>query len=187
MATLLVSELAREHAASNRRVAQSVQAEARRLEEVGQPGIDVANLTRRGTRGAREALRITRAKAAEARQLWDAGMAFFEDGLAGDEARGLIQAFADFFDSWFDLAAATRDYVHHTAAQAGVSPAGEEDLDTACRDVEALRKAAAELRDFLNRPLAPVDPAALERAREAVAQGRYQTPEAVRSRIRSRP
>jgi hypothetical protein len=175
MSTLLLPELARESAASNRRLARSVE-DLRQREEV-QPTLPQA-----GTGSAREALRYTLFRAAEASSLWQGTVALFQDGLDGHEARDVLQAVLEVFDSWFGLVKSTRD-LWHTTDPTGASPEGLEELDAVSRDIELLKTAAEEMRTFLNRSRPPVDAAVLEKARQAVVQGRYKTPEAVRARL----
>ena len=51
----------------------------------------------------------------------------------------------------------------------------------------ALRRAAEELRGFVMAERPPVDPTILAKARAAVAQGRFKSPEAVQARLGDRP
>lgn len=180
MSTLLLPELAQENATFNRRVALAVEAEAQHLEKLRQLQERLLTLRRRMTSSTREALRCTLAQAAEAHGLWQGTLALFEDGLEGVEAREVLQVVLEVFDSWFSLVKSTRG-LWHTAEQAGTTPEGLDTVDEASRDIQALRVAAEELRAFLTRPQPSVDPALLEKARQAVAQGRYKTPEAVRA------
>ena len=131
MTTLLLPELARENAASNRRVARSV---------------DTAASQPRVTHSAREALRYSLGQAALARGHWQDVLALFEDGVEGGEAREAVHAVLDFFDSWFDLARSTRA-LWQAAGAPGAAPEG---LDAATREVEALRRNAEEMRAFLD-------------------------------------
>jgi hypothetical protein len=177
MSMLLLPELARENAAANRRITHSVE-NLRQLQE------DTVTRQRMAS-SAREAFRYTLVQAAEARSHWQGTMALLADGLEGEEAREVLQAVGEVFDSWFGLAKSTRDLLQ-TTVPAGTTAEGLEELDVAYRDIEALGTAAEEMRAFLNRARSPIDPIILEKARQAVAQGRYKTPEAIRARLRDR-
>jgi hypothetical protein len=176
----LLAELAQENAASNRRVASSVDAEARRAERLRPLPEQSGALRRRLARSAREALRYALGQAGGARGLWQSALALFEEGLEGGEAGVAVRAVLEVFDSWLSVARSTRD-LWGTAERAGAAPEGLEELDTAAREVEAFRAAAEKLLAFLTRDRPPVDPAALERARQAIAAGKYKDPEAVRA------
>jgi hypothetical protein len=185
MSSLLLPELTRVHADSNRRIARSVETVARQLQGAGESERALPTERRRATGSAQDAVRHTLAEAAEGRSLWQRTLALFQDGLEGAEAREVLQEALAFFDSWFALAKATRELCQ-AASQAGTAPDGLQDLDAASRDLEVLRTAAEDLRVFLNRPRPPIDPAVLEKARQGVAEGRYKDPETVRARLRER-
>ena len=178
MAMLLLPELARENAASNRRVAQSVTTAAQRMGTVEEA--EEKRVTLR--QSAREAMRYTLAQATEARSLWQGTLTLFEDGLEGGEAREALRAMAEVFEAWFGLDKTTRE-LWQRAIQTGAVSQGLEELDAASHDVATAHKAAEELDAFLGRTRPPVDATMLENARQAIAQGRYKTPELVRSRL----
>jgi len=180
MSTLLLSELVRESAASNQRIAKSVDAAAQRPEEP-RPSAD-KGVHRTKTRDAREALRYTLRQDVEVRGLWQGAVTLFEDGLEGEQARALLDVVLEAFASWFGLVKSTRD-LWQTAVRAGAISEGQEELEAACQNVEKARKAAQDMRDFLSRPWPAVDPALLENARKAMAEGRYSSAEVVRARL----
>jgi hypothetical protein len=179
MSMLLLADLAQEKAASNRRVAQSVETAARRLNAPRQSQED---LGRRVTNTTREALRYTLMQAGEARNLWQSTLTLLQDGLEGNESRELLHTVLEAIDSWFGLMKSTRE-LWQTAGRLRTSLEGLDDLDAAQRDVEVLKNAAAQMSEFLSRPRPAIDASALARARQVVAQGGYKSPEAVRARL----
>jgi hypothetical protein len=134
---------------------------------------------------AREALDNTLREAEENRRLWDGVLAMVGEGIEGGECRDLLQRQLGLFDAWFALLQVTRHSIT-AAAEAGAAPEGAEALEAAAGQMERLRKAAADMLAFVTRPRPPVDPAVLDRARKAVAQGQFEGPEAVRSRLQER-
>jgi hypothetical protein len=181
--SMLLPDLARGRADSNRRAADLLDAEARHLTELRRLHAELGTLRRRVARNAREALRYTLLELGESRHVWQEVRALFEEGLEGHEARRAIQAAVDYFDSWLGLEKSTRE-LWRIAEQAGATPEGLEQLDAASREAGALRAAAEKLRDFLTRPPSPVDPAVIERARQAIARGEYKDADAVRASLR---
>jgi hypothetical protein len=178
MSTLLLPELARENAASNRRIAHSVEFAARCLEQQPQLHDD----SRPAMRSAQEALRHTLGQATEARNQWQAVLGAFADGLEGDEGREMLQVILDLFDAWCSLVQPTRELCAR-AAQLGAVLEGLDRLDSAANEVATLRTAAEDLRTFVTAPRPAIGPGVLDRARQAVAQGRFKSPEAVRARL----
>lgn len=179
---LLLSELVRENAASNRRVAQSVAAAARQSEGLRELQQQLLAVRRNCARNAREGVRYALGQADAVRRFWRELQALFEDGLEGGEAREMLQGTVEAFDAWFDLAESVRG-LWDSATRAGVAPESAEELNTAQRDLERFRNAARELLPLLTRPRPPVPLEILEVARQGVAAGQYQTPEAMRARL----
>jgi hypothetical protein len=182
MSLLLLHDLAHEKAASNRRIAQSVVSAAQRVEELRRLKEKLTTPRRRITSDTQEALRYTLAEAAEARSIWQGARELFEEGLEGGEARELLQVVLEVFASWFGLAKTTRD-LWQVTVEVGATPEGLTELDLAEGHVQALQKSAEDLKAFLTRARPPVDPALLDKARQAVGQGRFKSPEEVRSRL----
>jgi hypothetical protein len=183
MSTLLLSDLARENADSNHRVAQAVEMAAERVVTLGQVQEKLPISRVKVIEDCRAALRYTLRQSDEVCSLWRGAMAYLRRGLEGDEARALLDVVVEAFDSWFGLVKSTRD-LWQKARLATVVPEMLQELDKACSQVEQSRKHALEGRDFLNRPRPPVDPALLETARQEVAQGRYSNANAVSARMK---
>jgi hypothetical protein len=179
----LLPDLARENAASNRRIASSVGAAARRADDLRQSQAEAGAVRRRAARAAREAVNYACGQAAHAHCLWQEALALLKEGQEGDEARASIQAILEVFDSWLSVAGSTRD-LWAAAERAGATPEGLQELDEASQEIGSFRAAAENLLAFLTRERPPIDPAALERARQAVAEGKYKDPEAVRAGLR---
>jgi hypothetical protein len=185
MSMLLLPELARETAASNQRIARSVQTAATRSEELRQGHEKPASERQQLMRTAREALRYTLGQAAEAQGQWQDTLSLLGDGLEANEARDVLQAAVDVLDSWFVLLNSTRDLLQ-VAERSGAAPEGREDLDAAQREMEKVKAAADEMRAFLGRAWPPVDPALLDKARQAITHGKYKTAEAIRAGFQDR-
>jgi hypothetical protein len=179
MTTLLLSALARENAASNHRIADSVRAASRPSGK--QPNESEDSSRRSMERSAWDVLRHTMTQAEGARNLWKGTLAVFEDGIEGTEAREVIQTVQEVFRSWFDLEKSTRD-LWALVLPIDAARGGLQDLDRAYRDVEGLSKAADEMHAFLTNPRRPVDANLLEKGRQAVAAGQFKNPEAMRGR-----
>jgi hypothetical protein len=180
MSMLLLPELARENAASNRRIAHSVESAARDFGQLRPPEDQIQSVRQQTTRIWREALGYTLRQAVEARNLWQSARALLEEGLEKDEAVTVVQAAVEVFDSWIKLLEPTRE-LWQAAAQYGANLDGFIDLNSASVDLLALRDTAEQLRGFLVGPRAPVDPGLLDEARQAMAQGRFKSPEAIRA------
>jgi hypothetical protein len=185
MSTLLLPDLARENAASNRRIAHSVAVAAEQLEQGFRGQVESRSLRGQAARGAQKALDHALAQAEAARAHWQGVLGAFEDGMPRDEGQEMLQVILDVFDAWFSLVQPTRD-LSARAADLGAAPEGLDRLDAASRAVAALRSAAEELRGFVTAKRAPIDPAVLARARDAMAQGRFKSPDAVRARLGDR-
>jgi hypothetical protein len=186
MSLLLLPELARENAASNWRAAHSVETEAQLWDTLRHVDDKLATLRRKVAWSAREAVRHTLVQASESRSLWQGTLSLFDDGLEGDEAREVLQAVLAVFESWFGLVKSTRE-LSDRAVQAGVAPEALTELDAAVRDIEVIQRTAQQMRGFLGRPLPPVDPLRLAKARQTVAQGQFKDPEAIRAQLRELP
>src|SRR5208282_1416719 len=150
---MLLSDIARENAACNQRLAHSMEMEGQRLEQL-RAGLEQLQelkgkeaLRRRITRNAGESLRYTLRQSTEAQSIWDGTLADVEDGMEGGDARQSLHAVLEVFNSWFGLAKATRD-LWQVAVANGAIPEGLESLEAAVSQVEGLKKAAEELSDF---------------------------------------
>ncbi len=99
-----------------------------------------------------------------------------------DEAHEMVKVILDVFDAWFSLVQPTRD-LSARAAELGACPEGLDRLEAAVREVTALRSSAEELRAFVTATRPSIDPAVLAKARAAVSQGRFKSPEAVQARL----
>ena len=121
MSALLLPELAREMAASNRRVADSVEAESHRLEELRGAMEQAEPLRKRALRSAREAWSCALNRKADPRAVWQNAWEIIEDGLDGEKARDLLADIQNLIDAWFRLAQTAR-LLWRIAASAGAVP-----------------------------------------------------------------
>jgi hypothetical protein len=186
MGTELLSELTRENTAHLRRVTAAVDAEARRLEELERAPAELAHIRRRAARAAREATRQAIAGAAEVERLWRGVLACLNEGLEKGVAAALVTSAAGSFEPLHELVTEVWG-LWATAGRAGAVPEGIDELNTVTRKVEELRATAERMRVFLATPRPAVDPALLADAVQAVADGRVQSPEAVRAGLADRP
>jgi len=184
--SLLLQDLAREKAASNRRIAQAVELASERAEELRKVEATLGNPRMRTARNAREAMRYALLEAAETRTIWQSTRELFEEGLEGGEAKQILHSMLELFESWFGLAKTTRNLCQQAVA-IGVRPEGLENLDVAEGQVQGSKKAADEMKAFLSRPRPPVSPGLLEKARQAVAQGRFKSPKYVDHKVTRAP
>jgi hypothetical protein len=180
MSALLLPELARETAGSNRRVAEKLEAESRRLEQLREKAEDGQALKKQATRSARGATGTTMSRKADVLGLWQHALEVFADGLEGGQARDLLQTLRESIDSWLRLAEDCRA-MWRFAATLGSPPQGPEGLDAAEEEVKRVKAAVEKMQAFLSRPRPPVDVGRFEKGREDLAQGRYRTGAQIRS------
>jgi hypothetical protein len=181
MPSQLLLRLAREMAESNRRAAAAVEAES--WQSATPQEADA--LRRRGARAAQDLTRFTLSRRAEARDVWDGALEVLREGATGEESREVLQVVQDISDSWLALAQKTRELWRDVTAASGAAPEGLDELDAAEREVKEVKAAAEKMHAFLARTRTPLDPALLRQGREEVEQGRFKTPEEMRSRLGS--
>jgi hypothetical protein len=180
MSTLLLPELAREMAGSNRRVADSFEAESRRLTDLRQKAENPDALKRRAARSARSAMGTALSRQAEALDIWQSALDDFREGVGDVQSNAVLRDVHDIIESSFRLARFCRELAHF--AVIGGNPAeslGE--LDAAEAAIRQVQAAVEKMSNFLNRPRSPVDVARLETGRGEIAQGRFRTAEQIRS------
>ncbi len=180
MTTLLLPELARELARSNRVVAEALEAEARQLQELRSEMDEAETLKKRAVRSARDATSTTISRKAEVLGIWQQTLARLEDGLSAERSQEMLQDARAILESWLRLAQNSRD-LWELAATLGNRPEGLEGLSAAEMDIQQIRGAVEKTHAFLTRTRPPVDIALLERGRKEIAQGRYKTADQIRS------
>jgi hypothetical protein len=178
--TLLLPELAREIAGSNRRVAESLATESRRLEDLQQEMNEPEALRKRAARSAQGATTATLSRNADIAGVWQRTLEILEDGLAGDQAKELLQNVLDIIDSWLGIAQKSRD-IWRLATALGNSAEGLAELDAAEQEAKRVRTAVEKMQVFFSRTRQPLDVARLEKGRADVAEGRFKNPEQMRS------
>src|SRR5438105_1682016 len=97
MSALLLPGLAQEMAASNLRVADSVEAETRRVEKL-------QHETEEAAASAREAIRHTIHRAPDAQAIWQATLEVMADGVQGEELNELLHDVRTVARTWLTLA-----------------------------------------------------------------------------------
>lgn len=180
MSTLLLPDLAREMAAFNRRVADSVEAETRRVEKLREAMEPDEALRKRATLSAREALRHTLSQAPDAQAVWHTVLELLKDGLSGEELTELLRDVRDAVETWLTLAQKTRGLCESAKANSAAE-AGLAELARAEASVREVKAAAEKVAAFMSRPRPPIDPARLQRGREEADQGRVRSPEQMRA------
>jgi hypothetical protein len=180
MSTLLLPELARELAASNRRVADSFEAESRQLQELQLTAGERHALKVRAVRSARAAAAATLGRKTETLAVWRNVLDVLHDGLDDGRSNELLKHVLDTIDTWLRLAQDSRD-LWGFAAALGAPQEGADELRAAEEEVRRVKGTAESMNTFLGRPWPPVDPSLLERGRNEIAQGRYRTAEQIRA------
>lgn len=186
MVSDLLPELTRESTAYLRRVAAAVDTEARRLAEQGRAGHDLAQVGREVSRIARGVTRLALTMTVDIELYWKETLDQLGEGVEKGAAKDRLDLAFLQLDAWLPFADAARA-VWAAAAVLGATPDGLDELDAAARRVGEAKAAAERMRAFLAAPRAAVDPAALEAAVKAVADGRFKTPDAVRAAVADRP
>lgn len=184
MSALLLPELAWEMSGSNRRVADALEAESRRLEELrGKPDQTEA-LKRRAPQSARGATSSTLSRRANIVGLWQLALEQFGDGLSGEQSQELLQAIRSTIDNWLRVVQNCRELWRLVAEVGGGPPEGLEGLDATEEEVRRVRAAVEKMHAFITRDRAPIDAGLLERGRKDFIEKRYRTAEQIRSGCR---
>jgi hypothetical protein len=180
MSALMLPELAREMSGSNRRVAETLEAESLRLEELRRKPEEAEALKRRAPRSARGATSTTLSRKANIVGLWELALEHFEEGLSTEQSQEMLQAIRNTIDNWLRAVRDCRD-LWRLVEQVGGSPEGLEGLDAAENEVRRIREAVEKMHAFITRPRPPIDPSLLERGRKEIVENRYRTAEQIRS------
>jgi hypothetical protein len=180
MSALMLPEIAREMSGSNRRVAETLEAESLQLEELRGKPEEAEALRRRAPRSARGATSTTLSRRANIVGLWQFALEFFEDGLSAEQSQEILQAIRNTIDNWFRVVQDCRD-LWRLVAEVGGSPEGLEGLNAAENEVRRISEAVEKMHAFITRARPPIDPGLLERGRKEIAQNRYRTAEQIRS------
>jgi hypothetical protein len=181
MSTLLLPELAREMAAFNRRVADSVEAEARRVERLQEELAQADTLRKTTTRSAREALRHTLSQFPDAQAVWRTALEVVRDGVEGGDLKQMLQDVQSVVDTWLTLAEKTRVLCRFAAP--AVAPDKLDELTQAEAAIREVKTAAEKMSAFVTRPKPAVDPARLQQGRNDIEQGRIRTAEQMLARL----
>ena len=174
MSTLLLPELAREVAESNRRVADSFEAELQRLEQLRTEAKESGALKRRAARSARGAASNTLSRKAEVVGAWQHALELLEDGLSTEQAKGILQEIRHIIESWLNLARHCRA-LGTFATTLGSPPEWLAGLNAAETEVQQVKVAVENMHTFFSRPRPPVNPALLELGRSEIAGGHYRS------------
>ncbi len=180
MSALLLPELAREMAGSNRRVAATLEAESHRLEKLRAEEEGSEGLARWARLGARGATAATLSRKVEVLGLWQQTQGVFAEGLNGERALGLLQIVLETIESWLFLARVGRAVWTNVEALGGPVE-GTEGLRAAEEEITRAKGQVEKIYAFLTRPRFPVDPALLEKGQEEIARGKYKIVDQIRS------
>ncbi len=113
--------------------------------------------------------------------MWQDALRVIQGGMAGEEARQVVEVTRSVVESWFVLAQKARGLWEHVAVAAGALPEMMGELQIAEKETAEVRSAIERMQSFLNRPKPPIDAARLEKGAQAVAEGRYKTAEQIRA------
>jgi hypothetical protein len=180
MSTLLLPELAREIAGSNRRVADSLEAESRRLTDLHQKAENLDALKRRAARSARSAMATALSRRAEAIDFWQSALDDFREGVGDAQSKAMLGDVREIIESWLRLAQFSRE-VALFAVISGNPPEPMAELDAAEAAIRQVQAAVDTMSDFLNRPRPAVKAAILDAGRAEIAQGHFRTAEQIRA------
>jgi hypothetical protein len=186
MVSDLLPELTRESTDYLRRVTAAVDAEARRLAEQRRASHDLAQVGREASRIARGATRLALTLTVDIELFWKDALYRLDKGMEKGAAENLLDLAFYQLNGLLLLAEAARG-LWEAAALLGATPDGVDELDAAARRVGEAKVAAERMRAFLATPRNAVDPAALAAALQAVKEGRFQAPDAVRAALPVRP
>ncbi len=142
-------------------------------------------MRRRGARAGRELTRFTLSRKTDARSVWEGALEALAEGMSGEEARERLEGVREVIDSWFALAKKTHELWRDVSAATGAVPEGLDELAGAEREVVEVKAAAEQMHAFLTRNHPPVEPPLLRKRREDIEQGRFKTPEEMRSGLGS--
>src|SRR4051794_33888181 len=154
MSALLFPELAKEMSGSNRQVAEALEAESLRLEELRKKPEEAEAIKRQAPRSARGATSAALTRRVSIVGLWQHVLELFEDGLSAGQARETLDAMRDSIDNWLRVVQDCRA-LWKLVADVGGSPEGLEGLDAAEAEVRGVRLAVERKSAFLNRPKPP--------------------------------
>src|SRR5207244_1698036 len=121
MSALLLPELAREMSGSNLRVAETLEAETLRLEELRGKPDEAEALKRHAPRSARGATSTALSRRADIVGVWKLALELFEDGLNTEQAQVMLQAMRITIDNWLRVVQNCRD-LWRLVAELGGSP-----------------------------------------------------------------
>ena len=181
MSALLLPELAREESGSNLRVAETLEAESLRLEELRGKPEEAEALKKRAARSAQGATSTTLSRRANIVGLWQLALEHFEDGLSAEQSQELLEAIRNTIDNWLRVVQDCRELCRLLSEVSG-SPEGlGEGLVAAEEEVKRVKVAAEKMHAFITRARLPIDPGLLERGRKEIAENRYRTAEQIRA------
>jgi hypothetical protein len=180
ISALMLPELAREMSGSNRHVAEALEAESLRLEELRGKPEETEALKRRAPQSARVATSTTLSRRANIADLWQLTLELFEGGLSAEQSQEMLQAFRNTIDDWLRGVQKCRE-MWKLVANLGGAPEGLEALNAAEAQVGRIRAAVDKMHGFMTRARPPIDPSLLERGRKEIAEGRYRTADQIRA------
>ena len=165
MSALLLPELAREMSRSNRRVAETLEAESLQLEALRRKPEDVEVLKRRASQSARGATCTTLHRRANIVGLWQLALEHFDVGLSDEQSQELLQAILNTIDNWLRVVQDCRE-LWRQVTEVGCSPENLEGLDAAEMEVRRVRAEVEEMHAFITRARPPIAPGLLEMGRQ---------------------
>jgi hypothetical protein len=182
MSMLLLPELAREMASSNRRVAEFLEVESQRLEKLRGEIHEAETLKKMATRSALGATMATLGRKADVAGVWQRTLEILKDGQEGEQAKTLLHDVGDIIDSWLRLAQKSRA-LWALAEALGTSPEGLEELEAAEKEAKRVQTAVEKTQLFLSSARSPIDAGRLQKGEEDFIETKFKNPDEMRSRL----
>jgi hypothetical protein len=180
---MLLEDLAQEASASNRRVADRLDAEVRDLDALRQAVAALEEVRPKAVESARQATDYAVSRAAQAEAVWRSALASLRNRLTSADAERLLRNQLELFESGQRLVRGARA-LWAIPEQMGVTPERLEELDRAERRFEEL---AADARLALQHRASdwqPADPVRLAAGLQSAAEGKTVDVHQARARFR---
>lgn len=178
MPPLLLPELTQEIAGSNGRLASSVDAEAKRLEEQRTEPLSC----KAAVHSAREATLATVARKGDGAAAWQHFLELLEDGLAAEQAKELLGNVRAVITSWLRLAQSSRNLWRIVASLGGPQDPLDQ-LVTAEQEVSQTLAALERMQSCFNSTRTAVNADRFQRGLKDAAEGRLKNADEVRTGI----
>jgi hypothetical protein len=168
---MLLEDLAEETSASNRRAADRLDTEARRLDELREAATARDEFLARAVESARQAADYALARMAEAEGVWRSALASLQKTPTGDKAERLLRIHLSVFESGRRLVRAARA-LWQIPEQISAAQERLDDLNRAERWFEELAEQVKQALEHRERGWQPTDPARLGLGLQLAREGK---------------